>query len=217
MPLLAVVTQAHPRWTDRVRGLAPGAHVALLADEPSVSIEGRMSGLELRDTILVLRRGPTVSFVFLYRMPLVEATVVEQVMATGTGGIQIDACRVSTDECLRGGRHSLSSSARQAVYGRGINRPSREAYVQPSGRWPSNLVLIHGDCHLRCEPACPARLLDEQSEDSQGAARYYPQFMYEADLVSWLRRLVGHSRARVVGRRRGHVAMHGALAEAHEG
>lgn len=119
----SLVTDACPGWTDAVAALLPGAHVAVLANEEAdrVGIEGRMIGLEVRDTLAVLRAGPRTSYVLLFRKPLVKETVAEQVLATGTGAINIDACRVG----LVG-----------------------EVEDDLSGRWPTNLVLVHGP---RCQ------------------------------------------------------------------
>lgn len=51
----ALVIPANPAWTDELSKLAPGSHMAVFGDDVDVGIEGRMAGLELRDTILVLR------------------------------------------------------------------------------------------------------------------------------------------------------------------
>lgn len=121
MPLPAFVIQAHAGWSDKVRDLLPGAHVAVLTDNADVGIEGRLADLELRDTILVLRSGPLASFVFLFRKPIAEPTVAEQMVATGTGSLNVGGCRVDTTG--------------------GTQRGSQVPY---EGRWPSNVVLVHG-------------------------------------------------------------------------
>jgi len=46
---------------------------------PDVGIEGRLAGLEFRDTILVLRSGPSSGFVFLFRVPF-TGTVAEEIV-----------------------------------------------------------------------------------------------------------------------------------------
>jgi hypothetical protein len=97
----ALVTDAHPGWTDAVAALVPGAHVAVFADAEAdvVGVQGRFAGLELRDALVVLRAGPRISLVLLFRKPVVES-VTAQVMATGTGGINLGACRPETDEVI---------------------------------------------------------------------------------------------------------------------
>jgi DNA modification methylase len=136
------------------------------------------------------------------RKPL-AGTVAANVLAHGTGALNVDGCRVGTD-------------------GWG-------EVVPGLGRWPANLVLSHApDCAERCEPGCPVAELDEQSgtlqsftgqtecepargADSGGASRFFPTFRYQAkadtaerprqggtahptvkplDLMRWLVRLV---------------------------
>lgn len=84
-------------WLGLVPHLEPGAHVAvhsLRADETGIA--GRLAGLQLRDTLAVLWPGMT-SHVLLFRMPLQEPTVAQQVLSTGTGGLNIDATRVGNN------------------------------------------------------------------------------------------------------------------------
>jgi DNA modification methylase len=59
--------------------------------------------------------------VLVFRKPLEESTVVAQVLATGTGGLNIDALRITTQENLGGAGE----------------------FQQPSGRWPANVLLVH--------------------------------------------------------------------------
>ena len=60
------------------------------------------------------------------RKPL-TGTVVANVLEYGTGGMNIDGCRVKTSESLSG---------RAA----GSERLSQSQYKQPAGRWPANLI-----------------------------------------------------------------------------
>ncbi len=144
MPLFALVTHAHTKWTDEARDLLPGAHVAVLADVADVGIEGRLVGLELRDTMLVLRSGPSSGFVFIFRKPITEPTVAEQMMATGTGGINVNACRIPTADKLGGmNRHGTTPRAMQPGGGKRDVDPSGMV-IEPEGRWPPNVVLVHG-------------------------------------------------------------------------
>lgn len=75
------------------------------------------------------------------RKPLI-GTVAENVLRYGTGALNIDGCRVPTDDDLNGGRYSDNKQGNDGnSYGRGINERSERDYVQPSGRWPANLIL----------------------------------------------------------------------------
>lgn len=88
-----IVTRAIPGWTELASKLLPGGHAAVLADEADAAIDGRNVGLELRDTILIMR-GAHASFAFLFRKPLSYPSLVEQVLGTQTGGLNVEVCRI---------------------------------------------------------------------------------------------------------------------------
>lgn len=79
--------------------------------------------------------------IVLARKPL-TGTVAENVLAHGTGGLNIDGCRVATGDDLNGGASA--------------------------GRWPPNLLLSHspGCVASDCAPGCPVVELDRQSGDT---------------------------------------------------
>jgi len=72
------------------------------------------------------------------RKPL-DGTVAANVQKYGTGALNIDACRVATNDNLNGGAY-CGDGERDTIFG--LGRSSGE-YEQPIGRWPSNFVLSH--------------------------------------------------------------------------
>jgi site-specific DNA-methyltransferase (adenine-specific) len=109
--------------------------------------------------------------IILARKPLV-GTVAENVLAYGTGGLNIDGCRIETEDSLSGGAYTGKERKRDDYHptdtAPGAMPLSRlqsgfAKYKQPLGRWPSNVLLD--------EEA--AALLDEQSGDvaSNGGGR----------------------------------------------
>ncbi len=130
--------------------LPPGAHVALLSSSSEGGIRGRMLGLALRDTLLVLGPEAGTRLVFLFRKDLSEGTVAENVLKHGTGALNIEKCRVEyqgeTDKASAspGGK---TTSKPSSLAGK-VEHPGgeRRAYVSEQhaiGRWPSNLVFVH--------------------------------------------------------------------------
>jgi hypothetical protein len=85
---------ARPGWTEGLKDLPPGAHVAVLGARPSHCMEGRRAGLEFRDTILLVT-AKGLSAAALFRLPF-DGTVATQMTKTATGGLWVDGCRVST-------------------------------------------------------------------------------------------------------------------------
>lgn len=93
---------------------------------------------------------------WLVRKPLVD-TVARNSMKHGTGGINVDACRIVTQDNLNGGAYSggtrspVVGDERDAVaagmYGEN-GRRNPEDFTQPTGRWPKNVMLSHS---IECE------------------------------------------------------------------
>src|SRR5690606_38007619 len=95
-------------------------------------------------TCLKPANEPTV----LARKPLSEKTVAENVLKWGTGGLNIEGCRIPTDDNLNGGGYSKNfKGSLFLAYG------GKRDYKQPAGRFPANVILD--------EEA--GRMLDEQS------------------------------------------------------
>jgi len=82
--------------------------------------------------------------VLMFRKPL-DGTVAQNVQQHGTGAINIDGCRVKTTDNLNGGAYAENGTERHD--GDENWRYKREGgagdFKQPTGRWPSNLVLCH--------------------------------------------------------------------------
>jgi len=147
MPL---VTRAGPGWAEKLETLPPGDHVAVLTGTCATGIVGRLAGLELRDAIAVLLPGPGVGLVFLFRKPIVEPTLAAQVLATGTGGLNIGACRVG----LTGGTKRSGQAPRdlredgvqdRSTIGREFRTGHTVVELFGTGRWPPNVLLVHGE------------------------------------------------------------------------
>jgi hypothetical protein len=106
----------------------------------------------------------------LCRRPLV-GTVSQNVLAHGTGGINVDACRIAGDmsELLSANGKPRSGvgthySDTGTFGGDAANPPSA------LGRWPANVVLSHDEqCDdYGCSNYCPIRIMDEQSGERPG-------------------------------------------------
>jgi hypothetical protein len=146
--------------------------------------------------------------VLVFRKPIVEGSVTEQVITTSTGALNIDACRTA------GGVNPTIALQREAAKS-GVVADEPERLL---GRWPMNVTLTHGpeckktDSSWECQPGCPIATLDGQSghtvskarvnfstapsrfgygdsskgrvsfspcDDEGGASRFYPHFEYE--------------------------------------
>ncbi|NBW99124.1 site-specific DNA-methyltransferase [bacterium] len=106
---------------------------------------------------------PAVEFWFLIRKPIEERSVASNVLKHGTGGINIDASRIETEEKLQAGRGINKTDYNSPS---GYKTSNRAPYIQATkGRFPSNLVLSHNaECKEdQCTDDCAVKLLDDQS------------------------------------------------------
>jgi site-specific DNA-methyltransferase (adenine-specific) len=90
------------------------------------------------------------------RKPLSEKSVAENVLKWGTGGINIDGCRV--------GSEIMKEQIRDNDGGIFMNK-NKVVLPEHEGRFPANIILecICDDSISHDDPNCPCRLLDEQT------------------------------------------------------
>ncbi len=112
--------------------------------------------------------------VLLFRKPF-GGTVAANVLAHGTGGLHIDACRIPRGGDLAAKHASaegIASPRNKSAFGDMGSGP-RENNYHPGGGWPANTVLCHTpDCTAdRCHSDCAVVRLGSQSgERKSGTA-----------------------------------------------
>ena len=118
---------------------------------------------------------PAFEPIVLARKPLAEKTVARNVLAYGTGAINIDATRIGAQQGDDLFRSRVSGFSDSPVYGKGVTG-MREAPV--AGRWPANVLL---DQHA-------AAWVDEQSGEASynspgvhGISGTHEGFVYGSD------------------------------------
>src|SRR5699024_9119255 len=112
------------------------------------------------------QNNSTIDPIILARKPL-DGTVANNVLTHGVGGLNIDACRVATEDDLNGGGYSKSSTKDAGDASSYFIKGAIGEFVQPAGRFPANVLL---DEHA-------AKEMDNQSDDS---SRFFPVFKYQA-------------------------------------
>lgn len=163
----------HGRWAEAAYRIAKlGAHLVAFGGSRThhrlmCALED--AGWEIRDTLCWLYGSgfpkshnlkgewegwgtalkPAYEPIVLARKPLI-GTVAQNVLEHGTGGLNIDGCRVGTDDNLDGGTYSPGGKSGpmpgdpRTGAALGMFQPGAKpahGFVQPSGRWPANLVL----------------------------------------------------------------------------
>jgi site-specific DNA-methyltransferase (adenine-specific) len=103
---------------------------------------------------------PAVEPICVARKPLSEKSVAENVLKWGTGGINIDGCRIGTEPISHG-------TSKMDIRGKlGDFHTKKRIVVEEKiteGRFPANIILecICGDIHTN--PMCPCFIMDGQS------------------------------------------------------
>lgn len=87
----------------------------------------------------VVSKYPAWEPIILARKPL-DGTVAGNVLKWGCGGINVDGCRVETQDNLNGGAYSKGQyDTSDTVYELGLKRQP-DSYTQPTGRFPANFI-----------------------------------------------------------------------------
>ena len=107
------------------------------------------------------------------RKPL-AGTVAANVLAHGTGAINVDGCRVGTDgggtSCTK--RDAVGKCLGHQNAGRSTSGETFHGPDTSGGRWPANIVLTHApDCAEACADGCPVAEMDGQSGITATTAR----------------------------------------------
>lgn len=124
-------------------------------DEPATEIAGKWQGW---GTAL----KPALEPIVIARKPLI-GTVADNVLTHGTGALNIDGCRVETTENLNGGAYAKNggrSESQSLRVGSGMNVAGKTVgadFVQPTGRWPANLIHDGSDEVLAVFPNAPGQ------------------------------------------------------------
>jgi len=97
---------------------------------------------------------PAYEPIIMCRKPF-KGTVVDNVLKWGTGGINIDACRISTNDNLNGGSYDPDRTSKELLTDASSYciLPTKKEFKQPTGRYPANIILDE----------VSAEMLDEQS------------------------------------------------------
>lgn len=105
---------------------------------------------------------PALEPITVARKPLI-GTVAANVLAHGTGAINVDGCRVETTENLNGGAYAKEGgrAESQSLHaGSGMNQAGKttgKEFEQPTGRWPANLIHDGSEDVLAAFPQTPGQ------------------------------------------------------------
>lgn len=166
---LLIETPDENQWVDIVRAMKPGANLLLFNDVKTHhlgAIAAEDNGLEIRDTIAYVfsdeRNGGSkvaMQLISMARKPL-QGTVAENVLEWGTGGLNVDKCRV---EALEGRPLRVidpKPEANGVVYagrlnsGSGFDGGSKAIGETTEGRWPANLIHCGSPAVKEMFPNC---------------------------------------------------------------
>jgi hypothetical protein len=113
---------------------------------------------------------------WLCRKPLAGTGVAANVLAYGTGALNIDGCRVGSEHRINApaGNKPGGAALHMSVNGMPQDVDAREAV----GRWPANLVSTHSASCVEegpCAAGCPVGELDRQSGNRSSGGRSWAE------------------------------------------
>lgn len=159
---LLIKTPDENQWVDIVRAMKPGAHLLLfrnVKDHHVGTIAAEDAGLEIRDTIAYVFSdsengggNAAMKLIAMARRPL-QGTVAENVLEWGTGGLNIDGCRI-----LTWGKETLSrnnNSRKNGIFNEGDwGTGTFGSGDSAGGRWPANLLHCGSPAVKEMFPNC---------------------------------------------------------------
>lgn len=184
-------------WKECLRVLKPGGHLLAFFGSRTYDLGTlaiRLAGFEIRDQIMWIYGSgfpkslnvqtatasdtwegwgtalkPAHEPICVARKPL-AGTVAANVLTYGTGGLNIDGCRVNPGDKVPGGGNGVSHSG--GIMGRQLQDGRDRVQPHTNGRWPANLAHDGSDEVLALFPAkagasAPVKGT-EKSQDSKG-------------------------------------------------
>ncbi|MEG5564330.1 site-specific DNA-methyltransferase [Enterobacter ludwigii] len=180
------------QWQECLRVLKPGGHLLAFGGSRTyhrlvVNVED--AGFEIRDQILWIYGSgfpkshnldgdfdgwgtalkPAHEPIVMARKPF-KKTVSANMADHGTGAININACRIPTDEALNGGAGGLLSHQRDGT------EPVADYEQAPDGRWPANIIHDGSDDVVSAFPDAKGQqgaLTGNEPSSKMGAANCY--------------------------------------------
>lgn len=143
-----------------------------IATERAVSLVPSIEGLRRNE--YALQTGSLSEDFILVRKPLSEKTVAANVLEWGTGGINIDGCRIGTDSTRRPLGRKMDAFGARGDEMRSLGKIGGA----DCGRFPANLVLSHSPYCTddQCDIECAIERLNGQSfggDVPTGASRFF--------------------------------------------
>lgn len=151
-------------WRECLRVLRPGGYLLSFAStrtQHRICVNIEDAGFEIRDLIAWAYGSgfpksqtylkPAFDPITMARKPL-EGTIAQNKQKYGTGGLNVESCRIQTDDCLNGGAYSGQKRKREGCAPDSkadcvLSRLDRGAgeFKPPEGRWPANLIHDGGE------------------------------------------------------------------------
>lgn len=83
---------------------------------------------------------PALEPITLARKPLSESTITKNVLKHGTGGLNIDRCRVPTTDVISNHGRSAQAAKTKGIYSSSKPSKTHQTEGQKLGRWPANFI-----------------------------------------------------------------------------
>jgi DNA modification methylase len=116
--------------------------------------------------------------IVLARKPIEEKTITDNVLKYGTGGINIDGCRIGTDDDLARKKYLVKSDEGRYNYNNGKYPIEMGGDGHNEGRFPANFIIDED----------ASKILDEQSGQGKSTSSVWNGFSGDNSLDGWKRK-----------------------------
>ena len=112
----------------------------------------------------------------LARKPLSEKTVAANVLKWGTGGLNIDGCRVETEETISNHSRGSESAISKGKYGDSSKQETHQTTGQQQGRFPANVIHDGSDEVVGLFPDTTSGTLQGRYRGSSGRTACFGEY-----------------------------------------
>lgn len=109
--------------------------------------------------------------IVLARKPITESTIAKNFLKWGTGGINIDECRVDNSD-MKPSDNKLGREYRLFADGRKPNGMKVQQVYSPFGRFPANLILDDGECVRKGFPNSKSSVIPNRKRISHNSTTF---------------------------------------------
>ncbi len=102
--------------------------------------------------------------IILARKPIEESTIPKNILKYGTGGLNIDGCRIPSSDEVKNHSRSAESSKSKGIYGDSTEQETHQTDGQLLGRFPANIIHDGSEDIIKNFPDSSCKRIEKPSD-----------------------------------------------------